>query len=273
VLDVGDSVAEGTGKPAVGVGPDGSRSARWRAHPRDGPGHLRYTMAMAAEIVLVHGGWGTPNDWDLVIHHLEGAGVRSRVVDLPSTRRADAGLDADIAEVQSLLDECDAPVLVGHSYSGMVVTPASAGRPLHHLVYVAAFVPDGDDTALSLLSSVPSPRSERSIKVNDDGTTTVEPWPLVDAVSRFGEAATAAMAKVPRRAQSIASGITAAPAFGWKEHDATYVLASKDEVVPPDLQRVMAAKLANVVEIDTNHFPMFEAPRALAEILISLAVT
>lgn len=232
---------------------------------------------MVADVVLVHGGWGTPDDWDLVVDHLTSAGVRGHTVDLPSTRTADAGLDDDVAEVEEMLERYgDDSVLVGHSYSGMVVTAASAGRRLRGLVYVAAFVPNGEDTVYSLLSSAPSStlssaRGESPIQIHDNGTATLEPWPPVDAVTRFGAAATDAMAKRPRRAQSLGVAIAPAPAFGWREHEATYILTARDQVIPPELQRTMASRASEIVEIDSDHFPNFEAPEALAELLARIA--
>lgn len=50
----------------------------------------------------------------------------------------------------------------------------------------------------------------------------------------------------------------------------TYILTTADSLVPPALQRTMAASLvAEIVEIDTDHGPFREQPQRLAELLIA----
>lgn len=50
----------------------------------------------------------------------------------------------------------------------------------------------------------------------------------------------------------------------------TYILTTADTLVPPDLQREMAASVnAEIVEIATDHGPFREQPQRLAELLIA----
>ena len=52
----------------------------------------------------------------------------------------------------------------------------------------------------------------------------------------------------------------------------TYILTTADTLVPPELQRTMAASLdADVIEIDTGHGPFREQPQRLVEMLIAAA--
>ena len=57
-------------------------------------------------------------------------------------------MHADADAVRAALDEEDGPiVLVGHSYDGMVITDAAAGREeVKRLVYVTAVMPDLGET-------------------------------------------------------------------------------------------------------------------------------
>jgi pimeloyl-ACP methyl ester carboxylesterase len=69
----------------------------------------------AATVVLVHGGGGSPTDWDRVVPLLADRDVPSVLVDLPSCRAEAARSDA--AELRSVLeDQRGSVVLVGHSY-------------------------------------------------------------------------------------------------------------------------------------------------------------
>jgi pimeloyl-ACP methyl ester carboxylesterase len=53
----------------------------------------------------------------------------------------------------------------------------------------------------------------------------------------------------------------------------TYVVLTDDQVLPPALQRQMAARLgrATVVELDAGHSAMVSRPRALAALLLAYA--
>jgi pimeloyl-ACP methyl ester carboxylesterase len=50
----------------------------------------------------------------------------------------------------------------------------------------------------------------------------------------------------------------------------TYILTTADTLVPPELQRTMAASVdAEIVEIATGHGPFREQPQRLAELLVA----
>ena len=50
----------------------------------------------------------------------------------------------------------------------------------------------------------------------------------------------------------------------------TYILTTADTLVPPELQRTMAASLdAEIVEIATGHGPFREQPQRLAEMMLA----
>ena len=100
-----------------------------------------------SDYVLVHGGFGVGWVWDDVAKRLETAGHRVHVVDqLPSvgTDPASLGdLSADASYVRQTLDAIDKPVvLVGHSYSGMVITELADHPKVRHTVYLTAFWPE-----------------------------------------------------------------------------------------------------------------------------------
>ena len=78
---------------------------------------------------------------------LEERGVRVLAVDLPSVGVDPAeppDLSADAAAVTRVLDDTGGTFVVcGHSYGGMVITVAAAGRSdVVELVYLCAFMPD-----------------------------------------------------------------------------------------------------------------------------------
>src|SRR5271155_155577 len=104
-------------------------------------------------VVLVHGAWGDGSNWSKVIPLLEARGLHVVAVQNPLTSLAD-----DVASTMRAIALQDGPVLlVGHSYGGAVITEAGNDPKVTGLVYVAAVAPDKGESALGLITSVPTP--------------------------------------------------------------------------------------------------------------------
>jgi pimeloyl-ACP methyl ester carboxylesterase len=223
--------------------------------PADGP-----------TVVLVHGAWGHPRDWDDVIAALAGVGVGAIAADLPTMRDAAATALDDARHVAELAEAAAGPVILcGHSYGGVVVTQAAAEVPaVAHLVYVAAVVPDVGQSMRDLLGPGPS-RSGDGIEVFDDGRTLITGWAAPDW--DYPEEALARMARHERRPFAAGGPATPVTAAAWRDRPSTYVLAERDASVPPVRQREMAAGCERLIELDSGHMLAHEHPERLAEIL------
>src|SRR5262245_11984847 len=91
---------------------------------------------------LVHGGFHGSWCWEHLTPLLEQAGHDVVVMDLPLEDGA-ATFDTYADAVCSTLADCgDDVVLVGHSYAGNTIPLVAARRPLRHLVYLCAMIPD-----------------------------------------------------------------------------------------------------------------------------------
>src|ERR1700731_3137457 len=102
-------------------------------------------------IVIVHGAWADGSSWSKVIGLLQAEGLHVVAVQNPLTSLAD-----DVAATKRAIELQDGPVLlVGHSYGGVVITEAGNAPKVVGLVYIAAFIPDPGERAVSLLSSAP----------------------------------------------------------------------------------------------------------------------
>jgi pimeloyl-ACP methyl ester carboxylesterase len=89
-------------------------------------------------ILLIHGGFGDASSWRPVFDLLDGD--EYTVLAPPSPLR---GVAANVAYTAAVIDQLEGPiVLVGHSYSGCVITAAGASDKVAGLVYVAGFAPD-----------------------------------------------------------------------------------------------------------------------------------
>ncbi len=131
-----------------------------------------------ANYVLVHGGWHGAWCWDKVVPLLQAAGQPAYTPTLTGLGEKAAllapeiGLDTHIQDVVKLIEEKDLQhvILVGHSYSGMVITGVADRFPerIQHLVYLDAVVPrDGQ----SMADSAPflSTMLRREADKNGDG--------------------------------------------------------------------------------------------------------
>ena len=100
------------------------------------------TASSAGNVVMIHGLFADGSCWSEVIPLLQAAGLNVTSVQNPLTT-----LNEAVAETQRVLARQDgATVLVGHSFSGMIVTEAGVEPKVSAVVYVAARAPDaGED--------------------------------------------------------------------------------------------------------------------------------
>ncbi|SNY60877.1 alpha/beta fold hydrolase [Paractinoplanes atraurantiacus] len=224
-------------------------------------------------VVLVHGAWADGSSWDKVAAKLQHDGYT--VVTPPNTL---TGVSDDAANLRAYLDTITGPVvLVGHSYGGMVITNAALGdKQVKALVYVDAYIPDKDDTVLSLTTAKPG-----SVFAVADTSTVFNQVPIPgnkDAgnlyvkPSVFGKAFTggfvpakdvALLAARQRPLSSAALGEkSGAPA--WRSIPSWSVIGKQDAVIPPAEQVVMSQRAkAHTIEINAPHLSMVTAPGAV----------
>jgi pimeloyl-ACP methyl ester carboxylesterase len=225
-----------------------------------------------AEIVLVHGAWHGSWCWERVVPLLERQNLSVHLVDLPSID-ADpddpSALSGDAAAVSRLLDEASGPFLVcGHSYGGMVVTRATAGRKdVARLVYLCAFMPDAGESLLSLTGG-PAPW----IREQADGR--MLPDLALAAETFYGDCAPEIQrASIERlRPMPPATFAEAVPQAAWREIASTYIVCTGDMAIPLGWQRdIFAPRAEEVVELEASHSPFLSQPAVVAELLAERA--
>src|SRR5580700_826135 len=114
--------------------------------------------------VLVHGLFADGSCWSEVIARLQAAGINATAVQNPLTR-----LDTSVAATRRALALQDGPtVLVGHSFSGMIVTEAGVDPKVSAVVYVAARAPDAGEDYTALAAKFPSPPASADIIFDGD---------------------------------------------------------------------------------------------------------
>src|SRR5580692_4253387 len=115
-------------------------------------------------VVLVHGAFADGSGWRDVADILAKDGYKVSVVQEPLTSLAD-----DVAATKRVLDLQQGPILlVGHSYGGVVITEAGNASNVVGLVYIAAFIPDQGESAVSLLSTAPAANNDMRVTKDDN---------------------------------------------------------------------------------------------------------
>jgi pimeloyl-ACP methyl ester carboxylesterase len=238
-----------------------------------------------AVIVLVHGAWGTPPELAPVEPALRAAGHEVINVDLPClypdatlNDYADSVMDAisEVAPDQNIM-------LVGHSFGGATISLVRERRPDVALVFVTAVALTPGQSLLDLLLGVDP----------FDDPTKADPWGAFEGLVVDGEPgmcelnleAMASAAPPEQRAEVHAQLVAtqrpqgiAALREGWPGLELptgriTYVVASNDTLIPPDLQREMARSLgADIYEVASDHEMFAEQTDQLATILAALAI-
>lgn len=219
-------------------------------------------------IVLVHGAFADGSGWQAVYDVLKKKGYNVSVVGNPNT-----GLADDVAATKRVLDRQNGPaILVGHSYGGAIITEAGNHEKVAGLVYIAAFVPDADESLLQLLQS--GPPAPNSGILPPDGAGFI--W---YDVKKYHSGFCADLPKEQAEFLADSQIPVSASVFGakfsnpaWKSKPSWYVVATEDQTIPPDGERFMAKRAgAKITEIKASHLVFMSQPKAVCEV-IELAV-
>jgi pimeloyl-ACP methyl ester carboxylesterase len=225
--------------------------------------------ALAKDVVLVHGAWADGSSWSDVIDRLQHDGYAVRAVQLPLQ-----SLAGDAAIVRGEIDRIGRPVVVaGHSYGGAVITEAAAGASnVIGLVYAAAYALDQGETLLSLNGGFPATPILGALAFDAQGNATVEPEAFVQL---FAPDVPQRQARVLAAVQKPISGaIFGAPggAPAWRDLPAWYQVSTEDQVINPELQRFVAARMnARVIELPSSHASPVSQPREIAGLIETAA--
>ncbi|MFD9504937.1 alpha/beta fold hydrolase [Streptomyces sp. NPDC060035] len=217
-----------------------------------------------AAAVLVHGLYHRPEHFAVLAERLRTAGTE---VFVPELHRG--SLHADTAAVQAVIDALpEPPIVLGHSYGGSVITGVCGAG---HLVYLAAFVLDADESAASLGGT--SPQLKDAIIPEPDGSTSLHPGRAIDALYGDCPEPLAARAVGLLRAQAPGCGRGVPQRHSWKKTPSTYVVCAQDRAIDPGLQRRMASRCTDVREWQTGHSPFVGQPDLIVELLRELLAT
>lgn len=225
-------------------------------------------------VVLVHGAFADASGWNEVTERLQSRGYT--VIAAANLLR---GVAADAAHLRSILDSIAGPVVVvGHSYGGFVMTNGAEGdADVRALVYVAAFAPAAGETVEQLTGLNPGSG------LADPANLVVRPHPTgadgYIAPSEFRRIFAADIARdeaavmaASQRPADLATLRQPSGSPAWDDVPSWYVVASRDNTIPPATQRFMAERAGSTtVELRSSHVAMMSQPRAVARVIETAA--
>lgn len=228
---------------------------------------LAQTASSARNIVLVHGLFADGSCWSEVIERLQAAGLNATAVQNPLTT-----LDAAVASTQRVLARQDGPtVLVGHSFSGMIVTEAGVDPKVTALVYVAARAPDAGEDYTALAKNFPTPPASAGIVFDGDEGRLSEAAFLHDFAGDLPEAKAKVLYAVQAPFQkALLAGKTTHAA--WRSKPSFYAVSTEDRTINPDLERFMAKRMgAETIEIKASHLSLISHPQEITDLILKAA--
>ena len=221
--------------------------------------------APARNVVLVHGLFADGSCWSKVIALLQKAGINATAVQNPLTTLEDA-----VASTQRVLAEQDGPtVLVGHSFSGVLVSQAGIDPKVTALVYVAARAPDAGEDYAALAKTFPTPPASDGIVFNGDEGRLTQAAFLRDFAGDLPEAEAKVLYAVQEPFQkALLAGRTTQAA--WRSKPSFYAVSTEDRTINPDLERFMAKRMnAKTIELKSSHLSMISHPQEITSLILA----
>ncbi len=221
----------------------------------------------ARNVVLVHGLFADGSCWSEVIARLQAAGMNTTDVQNPLTT-----LEESVAAAQRVLAMQDGPtVLVGHSFSGMIVTEAGIDPKVTALVYVAARAPDAGEDYTALAERFPTPPASAGIVWSGDWGQLSEAAFLRDFAGDLPGAKARVLYAVqaPFERRLLAGKTTHA---AWRSKPSWYAVSTEDRTINPDLERFMAKRMgATTIEVKASHLSLISQPDTISKLILEAA--
>jgi pimeloyl-ACP methyl ester carboxylesterase len=218
----------------------------------------------ARNVVLVHGLFADGSCWTEVIARLQAAGLNLTSVQNPLTTLPEA-----VASAERVLARQDGPtVLVGHSFSGMIVTETGVHPNVSALVYVAARAPDAGEDYTALAKTYPTPPATAGILFDGDEGRLSEEAFLRDFAGDVPEAKAKVLYAVQEPFQkALLNGKTTRAA--WRSKPSYYAVSTEDRTINPDLERFMAKRMgAKTIEVKASHLSLISHPEEITRLIL-----
>jgi pimeloyl-ACP methyl ester carboxylesterase len=179
--------------------------------------------------------------------------------------------DASQAARRAIAAQPGPTVLVGHSFSGMIVSDVGLDPKIAALVYVAARAPDAGEDYTALAKNYPTPPATAGIVFNDDwGLLTEEAFLHDFAGDLPPEQARVLYAVQQPFHKALLTGKTTHAA--WRSKPSYYAVSTDDRTINPDLERFMAKRMgAKTIEVKASHLSLISHPDEISRLILEAA--
>ena len=226
------------------------------------------------KFVLVPGAWAGAWLWDEVAGYLR---AKDHEVHTPTLSGLDGSgessavdLHTHVEDVESYIQDhgLSSVILVGHSYSGIVVGQvASRGRvSVHHTIFIEAFLPVSGQSLLEV-SGLPIEEEKETI-ANNNGMWPAPSREELKLQPKLNDAQIELLASKQRPHPGSTVTVPAALETSLDKIPATFIAhegwlsSSREQTLLENLQSSNAWQFR---EIDGGHWPMLSVPRELSE--------
>jgi pimeloyl-ACP methyl ester carboxylesterase len=233
--------------------------------------------------LLVHGGCHGAWCWTKLIPELRARGHDALAIDLPGhgedlTPPERVTFEDYVSAIIAALERLgEAPVLLGHSLAGVMISAVAERVPerLKRLVYLAAHLPKDGDSMMSLEGRNPRPAVTRHLQLVHNGAANVVAPDKVrelyyaDCSDEDVAGATARLRPEPTAPLGSVLRLTAGR-FGRVPR--VFVTTEHDRAIPLVFQRQMIAGSPPTPTrgLRSSHSPFLSMPRLLAGVLSDL---
>src|ERR1700738_614481 len=225
------------------------------------------TPPNARNVVLVHGLFADGSCWSEVIARLQAVGLNATSVQNPLTTLPEAVASAE----RVLARQARPTVLVGHSFSGMIVTDAGVHPNVSALVHGAPRAPDAGEDYTPLAKTYPTTPATAGILFDGDEGRLSEEAFLRDFAGDLPEAKAKVLYAVQEpfhKALLIGRTTNAA----WRSKPSYYAVSTEDRTINPDLERFMAKRMgAKTIEVKASHLSLISPPDEITQLILEAA--
>lgn len=219
---------------------------------------------------LVHGSTQSAAGWKLLKNELQKRGHETICATLPADTPEAGGMEYAEIISRALENTKERAFVVAHSASGLFLPLIPSFRPVAHLVFLTAVIPQIGKSLLQQIQSEPKmlwPDWRGKDPTEDDALARHFLFHDCDeATARW--ALTTRRRMIPRRAMTEVCPITK-----WPDVASSYIVGRDDRTIHPDWSRRTARKRLGqpAIELPGGHAPHVSRPAELAEILVGLA--
>jgi len=221
-------------------------------------------------VVLVHGAFADGSGYKGVYENLTKQGYHVTVVQNPLT-----SLEDDVTATKLALDAQDGPaILAGHSWGGAVITQAGNHPKVAGLVYIAAFQPDNNESALQWFQTA-QPAPENGVLPPDDKGI------VYYDKAKFHAGFCGDLSREEAEFMYASQGAFYAQCFvnpisdaAWRSKPTFGIVATDDKSINPEIQRAMYKRSdTKVTEIEGSHAVYISQPQKVAAVIVEAAQT